>query len=145
MIKFNKINSDIFKLIKRLPDVFESEKRICLSYLFGSFAANKVNDLSDVDIAYLLEKGKEISFDEEMQLAERIVKALETDEIDLIQLNKAPVFFSYKIISTGSVIYCKEKKEKENFESKIFMEYLDMKPMIDTYFSQMLKHIKENR
>ena len=128
-----------------MPDIFKKEEKICLVYLFGSFAANKVNDLSDVDIAYLLEKGKEISFDEEMQLAERIVKALETDEIDLIQLNKAPALFSYKIISTGSVIYCKEKKDKENFESKIFMEYLDIKPMIDTYFNQMLKHIKESR
>jgi len=145
MIKFSKINSDIFKLIRRLPDVFESEKRICLSYLFGSFAINKVNDLSDVDIAYLLTEGEQMTFDQEMELAGRVTKALQTEEIDLIQLNKAPIFFSYNVISTGRVIYCKSKVEKENFESKIFMEYLDIKPMIDMYFDQMLKHIKENR
>lgn len=53
MIKFKKIDSDIFKFIEQLPTVFENERKICLAYLFGSLAVNKINDLSDVDIAYL--------------------------------------------------------------------------------------------
>lgn len=145
MIKFKKIDPGIIKLIEQLPRVFESEGKICLAYLFGSLAINKVNELSDVDIAYLLAENERMAFNQEMELADRIVKTLKTDEVDLIQLNKAPAFFSYKVISGGRVIFCRDKKEREGFESKIFMRYLDIKPIRDIYFNQMLQHIKENR
>lgn len=145
MIKFKKIDSDIFKLLKGLPAVFEGEKRICLAYLFGSFAINKINELSDVDIAYLLSRDKGLSFGQEMELAGKVAKALKTDEFDLIQLNQAPAFFSYKVISTGKTIYSRSRKEKEDFESQVFMQYLDMKPMRDMYFRQMMRHIRERK
>lgn len=145
MIKFKKIDPDIIKFIKQLPSVFEGERKICLAYLFGSLAVNKINDLSDVDIAYLLAKNEQMTFGQEMEFADKVVKTIKTDEVDLIQLNKAPDFFSYKVISTGRVIFCRNKKEKEDFESEVFMQYLDIKPIRDMYFNQMLKHIKENK
>lgn len=145
MRKFKNIDPDIFKFIEQLPAVFENEGKVCLAYLFGSLAVNKINDLSDVDIAYLLAKNERMSFDQEMELADIVAKTLKTDEVDLIQLNQAPAFFSYKVISTGRVIFCRNKKEKEDFESRIFMQYFDIRPMRDIYFNQMLKHIKENR
>ena len=56
MIKFRPISHNVREFLPVLPDYIEKDKDICSTYRFGSFASEKVRNLSDVDIAVLLKE-----------------------------------------------------------------------------------------
>jgi len=88
---------------KKLTNAIKREPKIVLSYLFGSRVQGKVGELSDYDIAILVD-GK-MADDFRYRFGSRLCKELETSKVDLIILNSAPIELAYNVISTGKLIY----------------------------------------
>ena len=63
---------------------------IDLVYLFGSRVDGNIGPMSDTDIAVLLQHGTD-SFDLQMRLQHEVCKALDTDKVDLVLLNRVPI------------------------------------------------------
>lgn len=101
MIKFKKVDFDMaLKNIDTLGDVFKKyDDKIIVVYLFGSVNDGNMNALSDIDIAILFkEMPKEDIINLEFEVLEDISKHLKTEEIDLVNLNFAPLSIRYGVI-----------------------------------------------
>ncbi|WP_097027888.1 type VII toxin-antitoxin system MntA family adenylyltransferase antitoxin [Clostridium peptidivorans] len=149
MIKFNKLNPD--EIISKLPllhDLFDKySNKIAAAYLFGSFHNKNTTPLSDIDIAILFYSN--IDNDEmniiESNIYEDLTKFLKTDEIDLMNLNTAPLNMQYGVLKSKEFLYCGDKDFIVDFESNIILEYLDFKPYreeMDRLFLDSIKGVK---
>jgi len=127
MIKLKRIKGNIRKRLKTLKGEVKDFKGLSFLYLFGSYAREEENNLSDIDIAFYL---KELDNKEniEAQLYDKISSHLRTDEITFICLNEAPLFVSSRVIEEGVILYEKDKIERMNFLENTVKKYLDFFP-----------------
>ncbi|HHZ17074.1 MAG TPA: nucleotidyltransferase domain-containing protein [Peptococcaceae bacterium] len=88
--------------------------------LFGSAAAARLRDDSDIDVAFLSEK----SLDEyEVFLLAQELAAKIGRDVDLIDLSKASTVFKANILGTGKIIYSADEQRKNEFQIRTFKEY----------------------
>ena len=73
----------IVKILKTKKETFNIEQFV----LFGSFAQEKNNKKSDIDIAYILKDGYKLSFENYIKLEEDLASTLES-KIDLMNYKK---------------------------------------------------------
>jgi predicted nucleotidyltransferase len=109
---------------------------IIFAYLFGSYATGKQTHLSDIDVAvYLKDDGQ--AFDKKLGILNDLTKILETEDIDLVILNKAPISLLAKILANKVILIDKDPYVRHAFES------LNMRMGFD--FSIFEKRILEQR
>ena len=83
-----------------------------LVVLFGSQATGQTHEESDIDIAYL--GGKNISFDEEIAADSDLIEAFKRDDVQLVNLKKAPPLLMKEIVDHAIILY---EREKSIFDS----------------------------
>lgn len=132
-------------LLSRLKKLFQDDEDIVIAYLFGSYASGKVGPLSDIDLALLLNHSASPSTysDKVLHYVSKISKILDSDKLDLVILNRAPLGLQYEIVKKGRIIYCRDEEEKINYRIKIQNLYLDFKPFEDEYIQHLAQKIKE--
>ncbi len=107
-----------------LLDYFASNDDILTVYLFGSYGTDRyVPLLSDLDMAIIFNKDKPLM--EEMKISADISILLEREDVDVINLNKARVDLCHEIISTGEIIYEKERIKTADFVEQTLRHYFD--------------------
>ena len=105
---------------------------VWVAYHFGSGAAGRSGPLSDVDIAVLLDPAAR---DETCgELEDALCRALRTDRVDLVLLNRAPAAPAYRVVRDSRRVICRNARACEAFESDTVMRYLDFKPVRDRAF-----------
>ena len=109
---------------------------ITFAYLFGSYAKDKQTHLSDIDIAVYMKDDNHV-FDIKLGILRDLTKILETDDIDLVILNKAPISLLTKILANKAILIDKDPPVRHAFES------LNMRKGFD--FSYLEKRILEQR
>jgi len=129
MIKEEKLPSDILEKLDSLPGKISNDNDIVAFFVFGSAATGKLQPLSDVDLAVLLdaEMNKSQLFDKELELRSKISQILGSEEFDLVNMNLAPARFVHNILSEGKLLFCKNKLVLADFIEKNTREYLDFK------------------
>jgi uncharacterized protein len=129
MIKEEKLPSDILDKLKSLPGKLIAGNDIVAFLVFGSAVTGKLQPLSDVDLAVLLDAGMNKSqlFDKELELRLKISQILESEEFDLVNMNLAPARFIHNILSEGKLLFCKNNLILADFIEKNAREYLDFK------------------
>jgi hypothetical protein len=143
MIKFGKKlpKNILVKAVEKLPAVFEKDPQIVAAYIYGSYATGKTTDLSDIDIAVLL--WKKGDWKKQLELIDSIAEALETEDFDLLILNDCPPYMQYEVISSGKMIYEKDRDERCDFQVRVLQRYFDVKYIYDEYNYYLKKRIKE--
>ncbi|MCD6170422.1 MAG: nucleotidyltransferase domain-containing protein [Candidatus Latescibacteria bacterium] len=127
---------------KELTEIAE-HRRITLVYLFGSRVKGKVGDLSDYDVAVLVDGGVPYQF--KYQLAYELRNALNTERVDLVILNSAPIELAYNIISTGRLIYQRSVYDRVEFEANTMSKYFDYLPVLRRQREEILKESNYER
>jgi hypothetical protein len=96
------------------------------------------------NIAILFDNGaKEQNYtDKQIDIATNLSGIL-NKEIDVIILNRAPLFLKYHILKEGVKIYERHDRCEHNFEAKTIIEYLDFLPVKNRIESGLLAKIKE--
>ena len=136
MIKFRKLPANIEDLLPRSINYLEERQDIEFAYLYGSIGKGKRLPLSDVDIAIYL-KDLSLMHEKMMEILGMLMNLLETDEIDLVILNDAPLTLRMKILESKTVIVDHSPFLRHRFESLVMREYFD--------FSAVEKAIVERR
>lgn len=113
-----------------IRQVLASEKGVLLGYLFGSAATGRMGPLSDIDVAVLVDEGEVAAG----RIEDALCRALGTDRIDLVVLNRAPSPLAYRVIKHGRLLYSAGNLVKEGFESRTVMDYLDFQPVRENAF-----------
>lgn len=125
-----------------LLDYFASNDTITTVYLFGSFGTpHYVPSLSDLDLAVIFCSDKSIL--EEMKISADITILLEREDVDVVNLNKARVDLCHEIISSGEIIYEKDKRKTADFVEKTLQHYFDYGISLKKIQEDFLEALKE--
>ena len=114
---------------------------IILVYLFGSRAQGRPGPISDYDFAVLLRK--EPAMRDRCALIHRLALLLETDRVDLVVLNRAPVELQYSTIVTGCLLYEASRVERVEFEARTLSRYFDYLPILRRQREELLREEEE--
>lgn len=113
---------------KKLKEVFSKFDTIKVVYLFGSYACNKDNKLSDIDLGLLLDD----NYDKNIKLS--ILADLAKNNlcnVDLVLLNEAPLMLKFEIVKHNNIIYKRQDFDSAGYFSIIVRKYLDFEPFIE--------------
>ncbi len=131
-INFEEIELKVKDLSKRFD--------LLLLYIFGSYASNNANALSDLDIAFLPENkfnvGKILSLIGELQ------DIFEEEAIDLVDLSQVSLTLIHRVFK-GRCLYARDLRKKIEFESRKENLYYDTEPLRKEYFDALKRRIKD--
>jgi predicted nucleotidyltransferase len=96
----------------KLVEYFGNKPEIDAAILFGSFAKNKFNEHSDIDIA--VHSKSELSYDNLAQMQVEL-SLLCKREVDIADLSKAEGLFLHQIMTTG---------ERIKFDHNVYHKYI---------------------
>lgn len=120
---------------------------VTLCYLFGSRAGQDHYRESDIDlgVAFANYSPAVHNLEKEIELQSALSEALAPMEVDLLFLQKAPIYLKFEVISTGKVIYCADEEFRTDFEDVTVRDYLDFKPFLDLYYREMIEDLLAGR
>ena len=124
MIRYKKLPANIEDLLPKALTYLQSVPEILFAYLFGSFGKGKQLPLSDVDIAVYLKEPTVVQ-EKKMEILGTLIDILQTDEIDLVVLNSAPLPLRMRILESKRVIVDREPLVRHHYESLTMREYFD--------------------
>ncbi|WP_027718885.1 type VII toxin-antitoxin system MntA family adenylyltransferase antitoxin [Desulfovirgula thermocuniculi] len=133
-------------LRKKLQPILESFGVTCC-YLFGSRAGQDYYRESDIDLAVAFANYSPAvhNLEKEIELQGALSEALAPLEVDLLFLQKAPIYLRFDVIRTGKVIYCTDEEFRTDFEDVTIRDYLDFKPFLDMYYREMIEDLLAGR
>jgi len=119
------LNTD--QIVGKLKSHFQNKSYIDFVYLFGSVARGEVKPLSDFDVAVCIDstQAPDDLFDIRLKLLSELFNVLQTEKVDLIILNQAPVELSFRILKDGKLVFERDRQMRIDFREKVVREYLD--------------------
>lgn len=127
--------------IEELRNYFKSNDNILSVYIFGSYGTDMQTGLSDIDIAILF--NEDISFLKELKYSAEISSIIRRDDIDVINLNNAPIYLQHDILLKGEKIYEKESVKTQDFIEKVLEEHHDYGIILFKYQQDFQKGLEE--
>lgn len=137
MISFLKVNDKILLL----PDLFSRYPEIAAVFLFGSYGTEFQNSLSDIDFAFYFSRNVDLKF--EADLLGEISDVLNTDRIDLVNLNKAPLNLQFKAVAQGNIIYESDFITTCDYIENILKRYHDFAIDLEHFYRDYDYSLKE--
>jgi len=133
---------DIMLFVHELTNFFYTINSVNFAYMFGSTVRGDANELSDYDIAVMLDESlsKKDMLYMELDLISELTRVLKSDKIDLVVLNDAPLLLKYNIIKNGHVLKSDETK-RVAFEIGVMSRYLDERYYIKRHTDMILQRI----
>ncbi len=126
-----------------LKNYFKNHGDIATVYLFGSYGTLFYDpERSDIDLAIIF--NRELSLKEEMLIDAEISVILESDKLDLVNLNKSRVDICYKVLATGTIIYERNSILTADFVEKTLKHYFDHGLALEKMKEDAFEVIKEN-
>lgn len=117
---------------------------VSLVYLFGSCAEKKVHPFSDIDIGIVFSNKKKLKKDMGKiynELYFLFGNIFRKKNIDIIFLQKASLELRFDVIRHGRIIYRASEDEKQIFEDRVTMLYMDFKPILSEFNEAILSRI----
>ena len=127
--------------LENLIKYFKANKKIITAYIFGSFGTEKQTAMSDIDIAVLYES--DISVMEELKHASEISSILQTDKVDVINLNTAPVYTRHQVLYSGAKIFERSPIQTADFVENVLEEYHDYEFILRKYMEDYEQGLAE--
>jgi predicted nucleotidyltransferase len=120
---------------------------VVAAMLIGSQARGTVGPLSDVDVAVWHDPGLDARarFDLQLDLADDAARALHTDEVDIVLLNRAPPLMRHRAIRDGKRLVERDRGERIRLETRAILDYLDTAPLRAELGRGVRRRMKEGR
>jgi uncharacterized protein len=139
MIRYARLPNNIEDLIPEVVKHLQTRREVYFAYIFGGLANRPPFPLSDVDIAVYLKENVDVQ-EEKMEILGALTDLLQTDEIDLVILNKAPLTLRMTILENRKVIVDKAPFARHRFESLTMREYFDFSIIEMRIFERRFLH-----
>ncbi len=125
------LQSQVTALVAGMPEVL-------LVYLFGSRAGASAGPMSDYDLGVLIGSVE----DEDRaraEIAHGMACVLQSDRIDVVLLNRAPVELAYAIIAQGQILYQRDVATRVEYEAQVLSRYGDYLPVLRAQRDDILR------
>jgi uncharacterized protein len=103
------------------------EYHLSLVLLFGSQVKGKISVHSDFDVAYL--SAKQLNLMNEARLSCDLMPILKSDQVDLVNLKKAPPLLMKQIFQQHQILFCADKSQYFAYQMYALRKYLEAKPL----------------
>jgi uncharacterized protein len=124
----------------KVPLKIIKKYRIKLFLIFGSYADERSNKDSDLDLAYLSEEL--INYQEEMNLLRELIFFYQRDDIDLVNIRKATPSLKMEIANKAKLIYGTEE-DLLNLQLYAVARYADTKFLRQAREEYLAERMKE--
>jgi predicted nucleotidyltransferase len=129
---------DVQALQDELSTILPGLEGVCLIYLFGSQVEGNLGPMSDYDLAILVDRavdGRRV----QACLAHELARALQTDRVDVVLLNRAPIELAYAIIAQGKLLYEQDVATRVEYEATVLSRYGDFLPVLRMQRDEILR------
>ena len=129
---------DAHALKNELAVILPGLDGVSLVYLFGSQVEGRLGPMSDYDLAVLVDRtvdGRRI----QARLAHELARALQTDRVDVVLLNRAPVELAYAIVAQGHLLHEQDVATRVEYEAKVMGRYGDLLPVLRAQRDDILR------
>ncbi|GAV23429.1 type VII toxin-antitoxin system MntA family adenylyltransferase antitoxin [Carboxydothermus pertinax] len=133
--------NDIKGQIEELKKYCEQNKNILALYIFGSYGTELERITSDIDLAMLFRNSP--SLFEELEIESDISQIFGRDNIDLVNLNKAPLDICHQVLYTGDLLYCTDEIALADFKEKVFNTYGDYGITLKKFYDDYMKGLRD--
>jgi predicted nucleotidyltransferase len=127
-------------IIKNCKDILTRYEEIVFTYIFGTFAQDKMRVDSDIDIAIYL--NSKIDIDKYLEIKADLSEICKK-EIDLIILNEATPLLKYQIYKNNIPLFTRDKGAETKYKIKTLFEYNDMKRYLDLSYDKNIDRLKK--
>lgn len=138
-----KLPDDVAKKLPDMVRLVSSDEEVVALFVFGSLAKGELKPLSDLDLGVLLHRklNKQERFNKHLDLIGKFTRLLQTEEIDIIILNDAPMRFVVKVLSTGKILFERDRQELVDVYDKHTKMLLDFRYFLDDYNQTFLEGV----
>jgi predicted nucleotidyltransferase len=112
------------------------EEGLELVILFGSAATGRRHQRSDIDLAFLFKGPVDI-----LSLANRVIKLLQTDSVDVVDLRGASPLLRYAATKNGRLLYQRGEGLFNQFYSLAARSYIDTKKLRDAQRAYIARYL----
>ncbi|MBI5228300.1 nucleotidyltransferase domain-containing protein [Candidatus Micrarchaeota archaeon] len=126
------------KLIK-----LKSSKDILAIYIFGSYVRGSMHSRSDIDICIIPNKKSEEER-EDLELVADIAKDF-PGNFDFVNFYRLPIQIQYRVFKEGKEVFSADEKLVSRIKFQILKEYLEMQPMLERMYAQVLAKGRKNK
>jgi predicted nucleotidyltransferase len=108
-------------------EALTGDRSVVFAYLFGGYGRRgRAGPLSDVDIAVYLDPTVD-AINAKLDLIGKVSEALDSDEIDLVILNTAPLSLAGRVQHGGQILVDKNPETRHVYESLIRRQFADFR------------------
>lgn len=115
------------------PAALEADSRVVFGYLFGGLARGRVTPLSDVDIGIFLVPAADFT-EARLDLIHAVTDALDSDAVDVVVLNEAPLSLAGRIQQSAKVLVDRDPQRRYAYESLTRRMFWDFRTVEDRIF-----------
>lgn len=122
---------------------FSTQPQVVAVYLYGSHARGSANQLSDIDIAVMLDHVDERTSQLQLDAIGALTGIFQTNDVDVQMLTpQAAPLLALRMIR-GTLLYCRSLTKKTVLEAQILSRSQDFEPFMRLQFQEMEKRLKE--
>lgn len=123
---------DSHELERRLVGALQARGEIQEAYLFGSQAAGRAQDHSDIDVAVRVDEGSlhGADYGYAAELTAHLMAALGANDVDVVILNAAPPVLYHRVLRDGRRILSRDPRATAAHEGYALSRYCDYLPQI---------------
>ncbi|MBE0411879.1 MAG: nucleotidyltransferase domain-containing protein [Anaerolineales bacterium] len=133
-----------------LPEILKP-RPVLLAYLYGSLAEGCATNLSDIDIALVLEPNCGLDayqrFLLELEIETEIESCCRFQSLDVRSINDAPLRVQGQVMIRGLLLYSKDEEFRVSYEVFTRRRFFDFQPVLlmmrAAYFSRLEDELKE--
>jgi predicted nucleotidyltransferase len=117
--------------INTLIKYFETNDDILAVWLIGSYATEYQTEKSDIDFSILF--NKDVSIIEEMKISCNISDIIGFENVDTVDLKKAPITLQFKTIKEGRSLYEADFIKTSDYIEYVINRYREEKYYIESF------------
>ncbi|CDF59150.1 type VII toxin-antitoxin system MntA family adenylyltransferase antitoxin [Thermobrachium celere] len=118
--------------IQNLIDFFKNRDEIEAVFIIGSYGTEFQMEDSDIDFAILF--NREVDILTELEIEANISDILKFDNIDLVNLKKAPITLQKKTINEGREIYVRDFNRFCDYIEYVYKRFRDEIYFINNFY-----------
>lgn len=121
---------------------FSVDQRVIAVYLYGSHARGNSNQLSDIDIAIMLERTDEHTLELQLDAIGALMQIFHTNDVDAqILTPQTPPALAFRMIK-GVMLYRGSLIKKVTIEAQILSRTQDFEPFMRLQIQEMEKRLE---
>jgi Predicted nucleotidyltransferases len=132
--------SELEDRLKGLVPYLQEFPNVLAIFLFGSQTDGYATPESDIDLGVLF--AHDPNLEEELDLEAALCDLLKTEQVDLVNLNRADLLLRHRAIS-GHLIYERDAKRVSDFIEETILRYIDYEPDLRAFYRDYDQALEE--